>query len=196
MKTDQTAQTYFSTSQAAKILGLSVGTIQRMVENGVFKAYITQGGHRRILSSSLIRFCTEQGFNTPQLPIDKALICVLHDSAHVDESLVQMSQWPGVKVITHPLDLMGLHDTIGALFMDARIAWLHDGPLHLQGNMSENTRVVIYNSGALPQSSPLRKTPDVSLFEQDISADLIRGYQLGSATHHAPPTQALDAQAH
>jgi excisionase family DNA binding protein len=48
MKNSSINQAYFSTSQAAKILGLSVGTVQRMVENGIFKAYVTQGGHRRI----------------------------------------------------------------------------------------------------------------------------------------------------
>ncbi len=41
------------TTQAAMMLSLSVGTILRMLENGVFKAYITQIGRRRILSSSL-----------------------------------------------------------------------------------------------------------------------------------------------
>jgi excisionase family DNA binding protein len=181
MKTDETAQTYFSTSQAAKILGLSVGTIQRMVKNGVFKAYVTQGGHRRILSSSLNKFCAEQGFSAPQAQQHKSLICILHDSAHVDESLVQMNQWPGVKIITHPLDLMRVNDTIGNLFIDARISWLHASPLQLNGNLAKNAKIVIYNSTQLPKDSALKQTPGISLFEGDLSADLIRGYQLGSA---------------
>lgn len=178
MKITQNAP-YFSTSQVARILGLSVGTVQRMVENGVFKAFVTQGGHRRILASSLSRFCSEQGFASPELPHDKPLICILHDSAHVDEALVQMSQWPGIKVITHPLDLMGLHDTISALFIDARISWLHDAPLHLQGNMADNAQVIAYNSGQMPALSALHDTPSITLIETDISADLVRGYQLG-----------------
>ncbi|MBP6277719.1 MAG: helix-turn-helix domain-containing protein [Limnohabitans sp.] len=61
-------QTYFSTSQAAKMLSLSVGTIQRMVGNGVFKAYVTQGGHRRILSSSLTNIANNKAFPTCKRP--------------------------------------------------------------------------------------------------------------------------------
>lgn len=189
MKITQNAP-YYSTSQVARILGLSVGTVQRMVENGVFKAFVTQGGHRRILASSLSRFCTEQGFASPELPHDRPLICILHDSAHVDEALVQMSQWPGIKVITHPLDLMGLHDTIGALFIDARIGWLHDAPLHLQGNMADNAHVIAYNSGQMPSLSALNDTPSITLIENDISADLVRGYQLGHLhSLHEPHTK-------
>jgi excisionase family DNA binding protein len=48
----QASPQYFSTSQAAKVLGLSVGTVQRMVQNGVFKAFVTHVGHRRIMSTS------------------------------------------------------------------------------------------------------------------------------------------------
>jgi excisionase family DNA binding protein len=178
MKTTQNVP-YFSTSQVARILGLSVGTVQRMVENGVFKAFVTQGGHRRILASSLSRFCSEQGFASPDLPHSKPLICILHDSAHVDEALVRMSQWPGIKVITHPLDLMGLHDSISALFIDARIGWLHDAPLHLQGNMADNAQVIAYNCTQMPTLSALHDTPAITLIDSDIGADLVRGYQLG-----------------
>ena len=56
MKTDKLSPAYFSTSEVAKVLSLSVGTVQRMVEHGVFKAFVTQGGHRRILASSLDEF--------------------------------------------------------------------------------------------------------------------------------------------
>ena len=59
----QNPQIYVSTSQAAKTLGLSVGTVQRMVQSGVFKAFVTHGGHRRILSESVVDYCKGQGFN-------------------------------------------------------------------------------------------------------------------------------------
>ena len=39
---------YCGTSYAARILKLSVGTIQNLVETNVLKAWKTQGGHRRI----------------------------------------------------------------------------------------------------------------------------------------------------
>lgn len=39
---------YRTTRQAAKLLGLSLGTVQHMVETGLLRAWKTSGGHRRI----------------------------------------------------------------------------------------------------------------------------------------------------
>lgn len=44
---------YCSTTQAAKLLGISVGTVQQLVENGKLQAWKTTGGHRRILLQSV-----------------------------------------------------------------------------------------------------------------------------------------------
>jgi excisionase family DNA binding protein len=178
MKNENFPQAYFSTSQAAKILSLSVGTIQRMVESGVFKAYVTQGGHRRILSSSLNQFCQDKGFTNPQASHAAPLICILHASEKINSPLAQMSQWNDVKVITQPLDLMGLHRTISALFIDARIAWVHGSPMHLQDTAARDAHIVIYNSGQLPLASALHAANHVSLCESDISTDLVFGYML------------------
>lgn len=181
MKNEHFAQAYVSTSQAAKILGLSVGTVQRMVETGVFKGFVTQGGHRRILSSSLNQFCEAQGFANPQPAHLSSLICILHASDQVNATLAQLSQWRGVKVITQPLDLMGLHQPMGALFIDARIAWVHGSPMHLQDTAARDAHIVIYNSTRLPPASALHAANHVSLFEGDISTDLVFGYLLGSS---------------
>jgi len=44
---------YLSTRQSAKVLQVSLGTVQKMVELGELIAWKTRGGHRRILASSL-----------------------------------------------------------------------------------------------------------------------------------------------
>lgn len=46
---------YISTSAAAKLLGVSVGTVQHMVESGELTAWKTAGGHRRIEKSSVLQ---------------------------------------------------------------------------------------------------------------------------------------------
>lgn len=46
---------YISTSAAAKLLGVSVGTVQQMVESGELTAWKTAGGHRRIDKSSVMQ---------------------------------------------------------------------------------------------------------------------------------------------
>jgi excisionase family DNA binding protein len=192
MKNENITPTYFSTSQAAKILGLSVGTVQRMVETGVFKAFVTQGGHRRILSSSLSQFCQAQGFASPQVSQSAPMICILHASDQMTGSLAQMSHWDDVKVITQPLDLMGLKRSISALFIDARIAWVHDSPMHLEDTTARDAHIVIYNSAQLPPASALHAANHVSLFKGDISTDLIFGYLLGCHREQTLPLPSND----
>ncbi|NND81862.1 MAG: response regulator [Gammaproteobacteria bacterium] len=44
---------YYSTIEAAKLLGVSVRTVQLWVESGALEAWKTAGGHRRIVASSV-----------------------------------------------------------------------------------------------------------------------------------------------
>ena len=53
MKSITPEMEYLSTRQSAKILQVSLGTVQKMVEVGELIAWKTRGGHRRILASSL-----------------------------------------------------------------------------------------------------------------------------------------------
>lgn len=52
---------YCSTSQAAKLLGVSLGTVQNMVEEGVLDAWKTSGGHRRIKRESVMSLLARRG---------------------------------------------------------------------------------------------------------------------------------------
>jgi excisionase family DNA binding protein len=54
-------QQYCSTTQASKKLGVSLGTVQQMVEDGVLNAWKTSGGHRRILLESLQAYLAKRG---------------------------------------------------------------------------------------------------------------------------------------
>jgi excisionase family DNA binding protein len=44
---------YCTTRQAAEMLGLSLGTVQQMVESGALAAWKTDGGHRRVSISAI-----------------------------------------------------------------------------------------------------------------------------------------------
>ena len=52
---------YCSTSQAAKLLGLSLGTVQHMVEDGALEAWKTAGGHRRIKREAVMAMLAKRG---------------------------------------------------------------------------------------------------------------------------------------
>lgn len=51
--TPERPEDYCGTTYAAKLLGLSVGTIQTLVEKSELQAWKTQGGHRRIAMQSI-----------------------------------------------------------------------------------------------------------------------------------------------
>lgn len=191
MKNHQSPQTYISTSQAAKMLGLSVGTVQRMVQNGAFKAFVTDGGHRRILSSSLQDYCKQHGLS-PDLPArleNQPQVCILHDVEHMSPAIQRLGEWACVTVMTHPLDLMDIGQDLAVLFVDARIAWLHASPVHLQNARLQDAHIVLYNSECLPSNSPFHAVRHLQLFPDDISTDLVDGYLL--SLRHLRPQAAL-----
>lgn len=56
---------YLSTRDAATALGLSLGTVQKMVETGVLEAWKTEGGHRRIPHSAIRDYLAQRQGSKP-----------------------------------------------------------------------------------------------------------------------------------
>ncbi len=67
------------TFQAAQLLGLSVGTVQAMVERGELKAWKTKGGHRRIYMDSVRNFQRANGFKVSSAPTAASLKMLVVD---------------------------------------------------------------------------------------------------------------------
>jgi excisionase family DNA binding protein len=190
MKNDKMVSAYLSTTQAAHRLGLSVGTVQRMVESGILQAYTTQGGHRRILTTSLNHYCRGALETTTGHPH----VCVLSSSAHVTAELDALNLLDGLQVITNPLELAGIHDKVGVLFLDARIPWLPWADLHLADSLGTEAHCIIYNSAHLPDNCQTALQAQATLYPGDVSADLVQGYLLGHALvnrNALPPPPAL-----
>ena len=53
-------ENYVGTKDAAAILGVSVSSVQKMVNAGTLEAFRTSGGHRRISIESLQRLAAEK----------------------------------------------------------------------------------------------------------------------------------------
>lgn len=194
MKNNTSQTSYLSTTQAAHRLGLSVGTIQRMVEKGVLQAYTTQGGHRRILSTSLNDFCLGRGVPVTT-PMASRQICVLHAHEHPHPGLQAIARLPDLKLISHPLELVGIHNNAEVFFVDARISWLPWHKLHLQDTLAPGAHFIVYNSSHLPEDCITALQTQAHLYPGDISVELIQGYLLGHApamgstatAHHSQP---------
>lgn len=78
---------YCSTSQAAKMLGVSLGTVQNMVEDGVLDAWKTSGGHRRIKRESVMALLAKRGSAQPGTASSEGGLSVLivEDDAFLQE---------------------------------------------------------------------------------------------------------------
>lgn len=71
------------TFEAARLLGLSVGTVQTLVEQGELSAWKTPGGHRRIYLESIERYQQSHGKNKslppPASGVDDLTVMVVED---------------------------------------------------------------------------------------------------------------------
>ncbi len=55
-RSDSPVEEVCTTQRAAEILGISVSSVQQLVEAGVIEAWKTKGGHRRIPLSAVLRY--------------------------------------------------------------------------------------------------------------------------------------------
>ena len=94
---DFSSEDYCGTSYAAKLMGLSVATVQALVEKGEIDAWKTLGGHRRIAISSINAYLTR---HSPQLhradtdPRNRLRVLVVEDDESTrDLYRAQFDQW-------------------------------------------------------------------------------------------------------
>jgi len=84
-----TLEDYCGTTYAAKLLGLSVGTIQTLVEKNELQAWKTQGGHRRISMPSIREYQRKHNIliNTPEARDARLKVLLVEDDAVIREML-------------------------------------------------------------------------------------------------------------
>ena len=94
---DFSSEDYCGTSYAARLLGLSVATVQSLVEKGEIEAWKTLGGHRRIALNSINVYLAK---NSPQLaradtdPKSRLRVLVVEDDeATRDLYQIQFEEW-------------------------------------------------------------------------------------------------------
>jgi len=88
---------YISTREAAKRLGLSLGTVQQMVERGELRAWKTAGGHRRIDEASVESYHQRARTGATVASGTRALRVLIAE----DDRILQ-------KLYTHTLETWGL----------------------------------------------------------------------------------------
>lgn len=85
---------FYSTREAAEKLGLSLGTIQKMVETGVLSAWKTAGGHRRVIASSVTTYMTTRESNIRTVRNQQLSILVVEGDAELQKLYgLNVTEW-------------------------------------------------------------------------------------------------------
>ncbi len=97
LSADFSSDDYCGTSYAAKLMGLSVATVQSLVEKGEIEAWKTLGGHRRIALHSINAYLAK---NSPQLaradtdPKNRLRVLIVEDDENARELYrCQFEEW-------------------------------------------------------------------------------------------------------
>lgn len=88
-------QNYYTTRDAAKMLGISVRTAQQWLEKGYLKGWKTSGGHRRILRSSVSKLLAASPpvAVAPPVPQSLQVLVVEDNEALLKLYRLQIARW-------------------------------------------------------------------------------------------------------
>jgi excisionase family DNA binding protein len=85
---------FYSTREAAEKLGLSLGTVQKMVETGALSAWKTAGGHRRVIASSVTSYMTARESNIRAGRNQQLSILVVEDDTEIQKLYaLNVAEW-------------------------------------------------------------------------------------------------------
>lgn len=134
---------YLSTRESAKILQVSLGTVQKMVEMGELVAWKTRGGHRRILASSLERQLKRRHLKIREVGSTQCTLLALFKRAEhqvIFENAI--NHWSiKIKLLTNSDTLEGLIQAVSAnpdvIYIDSLISPVEQ--VHLIHYLSKNT---------------------------------------------------------
>lgn len=87
-KFEQLAKGVCGTFHAAKLLGVSVGTVQSLVEKGELQAWKTKGGHRRISLDSIRKYEHQRNVVVPWVPSEDLIRLMVVDNDPVFLTLI------------------------------------------------------------------------------------------------------------
>jgi excisionase family DNA binding protein len=105
-------KTYCTTAEAASLLGVSLRTAQLWVENGTLEAWKTEGGHRRIVRSSVERLIEGKPQSAPPAPAHTSTPAVSegHATPHAETGAAHPEERPiNILVVEDDLDLCRLY---------------------------------------------------------------------------------------
>jgi excisionase family DNA binding protein len=183
-----TAKEYCSTSEAALMLGVSVATVQKMVETGDLEAWKTKGGHRRVKMLSVERYIGHNsGIATPATGADEPLTVLVAEDDVALQVLYQrtMESWD------IPINTVVVGDGFEALMrigrakpdlliVDLQMEKMDGFELvrSLRADDSIDAMDIVVVSGLTPEQIEKRGgiPHDIAVFGKPVPFDELRGY--------------------
>ena len=186
---DFSSEDYCGTSYAAKLLGLSVATVQSLVEKGEIEAWKTLGGHRRIALQSINAYLAK---NNPQFskvdtdPKHRLRVLMVEDDENTRELYrCQFEDWDlPVDCTFMPSALEAMMD-IASMRPDLLITDLSmpgvDGIEMLKAckrNLQLSDMQIVVISGLAPEAVKARGglPSEAHLLQKPINFDWLHGY--------------------
>ncbi|PKO90515.1 MAG: excisionase [Betaproteobacteria bacterium HGW-Betaproteobacteria-12] len=181
---------FLSTRQAAQRLGVSLGTVQNMVESGALEAWKTTGGHRRIPVASVDALLARRRSLTPSTQEGGGRLDILITE---DDPTLQLLYQMTMEGWELPLSLRVVDNGFEGLLQvgqrppDVLIADLMmpgmDGfemIRHLRAN-ADLARMDIIVVSVMDRDTILQRglPPDVTIFAKPIPFHEIKGFLLG-----------------
>ena len=98
-------KSFCTTREAATKLGISIGTAQQWVEQGLLSAWKTEGGHRRVTRESIDKLLSVVPVTSlgsgPEAGTARLRILVVEDSSNLRRLYdLVISQWPMAPLVT------------------------------------------------------------------------------------------------
>jgi excisionase family DNA binding protein len=167
---------FFTTREVSRHLGVSVGTVQSLVDKGILDAVLTQGGHRRIRLESLKQYQEKMGYQNSG---KTKSIYVIHSGEMMQLQGLASRNERDIKVMAHPLELLGLQDLIDCIFIDARCKWLEESSVACINQYAKKFQIFIYNADLLAKEHFENFQKNVLMLQCNINLAILDAYIFG-----------------
>jgi excisionase family DNA binding protein len=175
---------FVGTKDAAALLGMSVSSVQKLVESGVLPGWRTQGGHRRIPMEAIKRELAKSRDAHAPAPAQLLRVLVVEDNAVICAAYAKMIlQWGGLVEVSYAADgaqaLLLLAQTRPDILITDLAMKPIDGRLLVQAIRANeqlaHLRVVVV-SGVLDAERPHGFDARTVVYAKPLSFERLAGY--------------------